>query len=659
MTTFLRSLLVLMVVCSASAALAAPVRILVDPGRKADGRATRPNGDWVVSTVPAAMAAVREVRVRFGALSAPVQVILLRGKHRLQEPVRIGPVESGIGGSLLVRAQPGGETILSGAKPVDGFMALRDRELSARLPEKARGNVLEVTLAESGIGDLGKLTQRGFGRNDLSSHAEVFFRGERMPLARWPNQGYLKFADLPDGKKGRRFTIDRELPTGLEKAPDLWGFGFWGTQWAALHVPMGEVDPGKKTLEVGRKAAMPYGFSPKNGRFYLENALALIDSPGEWYMDREAGKLYFWPPQPVRPGDVEVSQLDGLFRIEDARNVEVRGLTLEGVRGDAVTIENGDNVALSDCVIQNVGNRGVTITGVRSGVRRCELHAIGDSAVVLDGGDRDALTSGDLYVEDSELHDYGSWTRNYTAAAVLKGVGQRFTGNTVHDAPHMGVWYEGNNHVIEGNLFRNLIKDTGDAGAVYKWQDLAGRGTLIRSNVFCNINSDAWFAAGIYLDLLASGDTIVDNKFMNVEWGMLINGGSENFISSNLIVGSEYGIRFEPIGMTWSRKDALPPKGRVVKSLDGLPWQSANYGRRYPELPFALEDQPGVPKFNVIANNTFAGGKEGFFTQAKKAMDWQLVQGNKQQGLMPRKELAKEFPRTCLENEEAPGAKES
>ena len=39
---------------------------------------------------------------------------------------------------------------------------------------------------------------------------------------------------------------------------------------------------------------------PSAGRwYYLENALELLDQPGEWYLDRKTGTLSYWP----RPGE--------------------------------------------------------------------------------------------------------------------------------------------------------------------------------------------------------------------------------------------------------------------------------------------------------------------------------------------------------------------
>ena len=40
-----------------------------------------------------------------------------------------------------------------------------------------------------------------------------------------------------------------------------------------------------------------YGITPKRARWYAFNLLAELDRPGEYYLDRDSGRLYFWPPK--------------------------------------------------------------------------------------------------------------------------------------------------------------------------------------------------------------------------------------------------------------------------------------------------------------------------------------------------------------------------
>ena len=52
--------------------------------------------------------------------------------------------------------------------------------------------------------------------------------------------------------------------------------------------------------------------------FFAENVLQELDAPSEWYVDRHAGKVYFWPPAGGSTSDLDlvVSQLQTVLRIE-------------------------------------------------------------------------------------------------------------------------------------------------------------------------------------------------------------------------------------------------------------------------------------------------------------------------------------------------------
>ena len=204
----------------------------------------------------------------------------------------------------------------------------------------------------------------------------------------------------------------------------------------------------------------------------------------------------------------------------------------------------------------------------------------------MDGGDRPSLTPGGLYVDGNKIYKYGQWTVAPTAAAWIKGVGNKVVNNHIHDAPNKGIFFTGNDHVIEGNLLHDSVTATNDAAAIQIWGDWGQRGTLVRGNTICNIR-DFDVAIGIYLDLLASGITVEGNRLLNVQWGMLVNGGSDNSITDNLVVGGEIPIRFDAIALSWSRKAVLDPKSNLRGPLAQLPIDGPLWRGRYPGLATA------------------------------------------------------------------------
>ena len=131
-----------------------------------------------------------------------------------------------------------------------------------------------------------------------------------MTLARYPNTGYMRIADVFDANgiaaSGRRQY--RRGPVRLRRpAPARWAgkrdlaARLLGLGLGRPAAPAGSVDGAARTISLGSGPGRSYDIR-KGQWFYAENVLPELDSPGEWYLDRDAGILYFWPPAPLATG---------------------------------------------------------------------------------------------------------------------------------------------------------------------------------------------------------------------------------------------------------------------------------------------------------------------------------------------------------------------
>ncbi|MGE3292562.1 MAG: right-handed parallel beta-helix repeat-containing protein [Geminicoccaceae bacterium] len=520
-----------------------------------------------------------------------------------------------------------------------------------RAPSAWQGGNEDIVRGE--VGDVGQyeagLVPRGWGSGRGSEGSpELFFRGHRVPLARWPNDGFATVAAVPDGPQGVRFTVDPgSLPAGLETGAELWAFGYWYYDWAGSFRPVRLLDRGRGLFELGAPGS-PYGLKAGQ-RVRLENHLALLDRPGEWVLDAAAGAIYFWPPESLREGDVELSWRPTLIHIKGASHLRLVGLDLHAVRGIAVLIEDSTDVVLQDCRISGASVHGVVIRGGRgNGVERCSFADIGEEAVVLDGGDRRTLTPGGHFVRNSTFERYGLWQTS-AAAVRLAGVGNEVRGNEMRDATGGGVIFDGNDHRVTGNLFHHLLGELGDAGVIYTGRDWSGRGSLVAGNTVCAVRS-TWPGGvnGIYLDDTASGIAVVGNRFYDVTRAMLIGGGSDNLILRNLIAAVDEPIVLDARGLGWA-KDKLfgpLPSGWDMKArLRAVPWNVEPYASRYPTLPGAIEDEAGLPQRNVLQGNSVDHVTVAVIAPEAKAH--QLVVDNKVDAVSAA-ELRREFPPACF-----------
>ena len=193
-----------------------------------------------------------------------------------------------------------------------------------------------------GITDYGKLTRRGgIERDTLPAALEFFFNDRPMPLARWPNEGWTKIASVPDAEpKGERFRYEGDRPKRWSIAEDIWVHGYMNRNWCDTYEQVAVLD--WQHREIVTREPHDYRGYKAGQRFRFLNVLEELDEPGEWYVDRATGTLYFWPPEPIAQARVCVSLLETpLVALRGCEHVTLRGLILECTRGCGVEIVGG------------------------------------------------------------------------------------------------------------------------------------------------------------------------------------------------------------------------------------------------------------------------------------------------------------------------------
>ncbi len=545
------------------------------------------------------------VRTRPTGLSG--RIALASGDYPVDDTIELGPKDDGL------TVAGGGRARLLGGKAVAGWKVASD----PRLASVARGKVVSVDLKAAGLTP-GELRLRGFHDGKAPSALELFSDGEPMTLARWPDRGEYAKVEAAKGPKSFAYAGDR--PRGWKTPNDPWIFGYLRFDWCDTYDRAVRLDPEGRTIELSREP--DYGIEAGR-RFYFFNVLEELDSPGEYFVDRRAGRLYFWPPAPK--GDTVASLLEGpMFRLKGASNVVLKGLRLEAGRDGAVWIEGGRGNRVDSCLIRNFGTYGVSIhDATGSGVAHCDLTGLGSRGIELFGGDRKTLISGGLYADDNHIWKYSRWPRTYQAGVAVEGVGARVSHNLIEDAPHNAILLAGNDHVVEFNDVRRVCLETGDSGAVYMGQNLTMRGNQIRSNRFRDIvptvNTAGAFTnvMSVYLDDQWSGTTIFGNVFEGRGTGILIGGGRDNVVENNVFVGKDPAFHIDQRGKDWAKgkeKDLL-------EQARGLKVDEPPYSVRYPRLASLFQEDAMTATGNAFVRNVVAGKRPFWFQDGLSEKD--------------------------------------
>lgn len=615
----LRLLLTLVLLAASSSAAGA--EFYVAPAGRDDnpGTAEKP-----FATLERARDVIRGLRPADGKLPGGATVWLRAGDFLRTRALELTAADSGTAEAPVVwRACPNETVRLVGGRTLSGFQPVADPAVLARLDEKARGNVRWIDLRALGIAEFGAMKSRGFGRPTTPAHCELFCNGQPMTLARWPNQGeWSQIAGFPEpqaqndghgGKIGRLedgFFYSGDRPSRWKDTSDLWVHGYWAWDWANSYERVASLDREQRLIKTAPPHGL-YGFR-KGQRFHFLNVLEELDQPGEWFLDRASGILYFWPPDGVgRDFTTTLSLLDQpLLRLEGVSHVTFQGLTLEATRADAVVIQGGAGNRIQGCVIQNIGNWGVRIDGgTGNGVADCEIFDTGDGGVSLAGGDRRTLAPGGHFVENCHFARQGRWSKCYVPAVMLSGVGLRASHNLIHDHPHCAILFGGNEHLIELNEIHHIALETGDVGAIYTGRDWTCRGNRIRHNFIHHTGGVGMGSMGVYMDDCVSGTEVFGNVFYKVHWAMFIGGGRDHRVENNVFVDCDPAVRMDGRGLDKSPVWFNMVYDYMRKQLAAVPQEL--YRARYPAIAdldryYAKTD--GVPpENNLVARNVCVG----------------------------------------------------
>jgi hypothetical protein len=553
-----------------------------------------------------------------------VTVWIAPGVYYWEQGFGLTAEDSGDAGKPIVyRAAAEGQTQISGGKTVTGWRKVDDPAVLSRFDAAARGDVLQADLKTQGITNFGELRSRGFGRPTSPAALELFFKDQPMTLARWPNASFQKIAGSPDsardehggtlGKLPAGFTYEGDRPKQWADADDIWIHGYWAYDWANSYEHIASLDKQKYLI----KTSPPHGnYGFRTGqRFYFLNILEELDEPGEWYLDRKTGILYFWPPAPLGDGDVTVSLAQSpLVRMNNVSHIQIRGLTLECGRADGVQIDGGADNLIVDCMIRDMGNSAVMVNGGTShGVVNCVIYETGDGGISLTGGDRKTLTPANHYARNNHIHHIARWSRCYAPAISMTGVGIQVANNLIHDHPHCAILFWGNEHTIELNEIHHVCLETGDVGAIYTGRDYTFRGNVLRHNFIHHTGGVGMGSMGIYMDDCVSGTHIYGNVLWKLHRAVFLGGGRDFKVENNIFVDCNPAVELDGRGLSKSPVWHDMVYQTMKKRLEDVNWRQPPYQTRYPELadlePYYAKDD-GVPPGNVlVARNVCVGSQ--------------------------------------------------
>ena len=631
-------------------------------GTRAEPNSQGTDGPFL--TLERARNAVRNKIVVNGLPAGGISVSIRKGTYLSSGTLTLGKEDSGKPGAPVVWQAYKGEIVrLVAGLTINNFVPVTDPQMRGRLSTGARQAVQVADVGALGITsfpdiDSGKIWH-DYGNGLDGLHMQLYQNDKVMTAARFPNQGWATIRSVPMDcypyyvKTGKFTSTD---PNGTyvhcarigynDPRPASWAwdknllmYGYWVFDWSADYQRIGKIDSEAKEIEMVR----PYSFyGYKEGqRYYYLNVFEELDTAGEWYVDRNARKLYFWPPETITDGNVIFCTNHArIWSLDSTSDIIIRGMVLEGAGSAAVAITGGARNLIDSCTVRNMpGDWAIEIRGgTLNGCSNSTMYNLTGSAISLVGGDRTTLMRGNNYAIGNHIYDFAMG--NKASAISMSGVGNRVAHNRIHNGPQTAIGWSGNEHLIEYNEIFDMVLETNDAGAVYAGRNPTFQGNIIRYNYFHDIGKLIGHgSAAIYLDDGVSGTLVYGNVFVNAgipgkaKFGaVFFHGGRYNRVENNIFVHCPTAYSDAVWSQDrWQSYWTDPYYGTVLTEVD---LNSPPWSQRYPWLKDVLTDnRPNAVSCNVayrcgafidpgdspsLSNNIVTARDPGFVDTAAK-----------------------------------------
>ena len=602
-------------------------------------------------TIGRAREAVRKLKEE-GKLIKPVTVYIRGGVYNLPEPLVFIPEDSGTEEfPVTYTAYPRETVVISGGRPITNW-------------SEGEGGVWTVKVP--GV------------QGGTWYFRQLFVNGERRTRARIPNDGFLTVdgeITMDERAKFKYAGNDIRAEWAERRTVEIVAL----QKWAEFRMLIRNVDTATKTVTLSRKCRPSN--REKNARYYVENVREGLDSPGEWYLDRASGVLSYMPLKGETMFETEAvaPHLTELVRFEGApgdgrfvSRITLRGLCFRytdlSLPDDGyadvqaaydipgvIYADGAKSIAIEDCIIEHHGNYGVEFA------RGCsDISIVGNEIADMGAGgvkigeprdrENEAEKTFGAVVAHNHIHHIGEVYPAACGVIIFRSGKNRIAHNHIHDTYYTGIsngWSWGyaetdtKENIIEFNHVHHIGRGMlSDMGGNYNLG--VQPGTVIRNNLFHDIESHGYGGWGIYTDegssyILIENNVVYDTK----SGGFHQHYGRENIVRNNIFVRARLGqiIRTrmeEHLSFTFEKNIVYWTEGPLL----GSNWKDDKYKLDYnlyynaSGTPVTFKDWSfdewkarGQDTHSKIADPMFADPDTGDFTlkQGSPAFDLGFV----------------------------------
>jgi len=263
------------------------------------------------------------VRTVNGQMTEDIHVVLRGGTYRLTSPITFGTQDSGMNGHRIsYQSYPGETAILSGAVPVTGFLPATGGVYKAPLARSTKLRNLYVNDRRATMTSKVVASKGGYGTYSVTAGQAswAWVSGSNSDGAKYSATDVPSIATNKD---------DLEIINGTT----------WNENIVCVRDVITTPENDRALLfqqPYGAIAQLPgwnAGFSV-SGTHTVYNAFEFLKSPGQFYFDKTAGTLYYYPRsgEDMANADVQAPVAETLLQLAGKSTTErIKNLTFQGL----------------------------------------------------------------------------------------------------------------------------------------------------------------------------------------------------------------------------------------------------------------------------------------------------------------------------------------
>lgn len=395
------------------------------------------------------------------------------------------------------------------------------------------------------------------------------FKGEtRLPVSTWPKEGAFQAVGAEDADalqvNNDNFKLHCAFYVNTDEIMDFANFTDVNVRimhkWCDDILPIRTINTQNGRIELAKAAAITIY---PDDNFIYENVRETVSQPGEWYLDRSEGKLYYIPCDGETAENLVLSApvTDALITMDGVQDLAFRSIRFVNTDWDfadgtlrvwpmdetnphysqlsylpthpqasyeipaAVTVKNAQNITFENCTFRSISDTAVMFReNVSSAtVNACYFDEIGGNAVFINGRLNVPATTKDIHVTNCEINEYGRIYNHSIGVLLCHASDCVIANNEIHDGWYTAVsvgwvWGYGKNPTRNIQVKDNLIYNIGnswlsDMGGIYTLGIQPG--TVLSGNVIYNVGcyggANGYGGWGIYLDEGSTQITVEKN----------------------------------------------------------------------------------------------------------------------------------------------------